>query len=69
MACEKCRFPKGIEIKPNGVDLLDPCKYRVSEIHTNVTVEVSKCTCCGSVDISWHRQDNTEDIYYSEQEE
>jgi hypothetical protein len=65
---DKCKFPNGIVIKPDGVNELDPCRYKVTEIHKNVTVEVSKCTVCGAVNISWHRQDDTEDIYLEEEE-
>lgn len=60
----RCRFPQGITIKPDGVNQLDPCTYKVKEIHTNVTVTVSQCEKCGHVDISWERQEETEDIIY-----
>lgn len=57
----KCTLPGGVEIKPDGEHDLDACHYKVKEIHRNVTVTVSECTRCGSVDISWERQDDTED--------
>ena len=57
----KCTLPGGVEIKPDGENVLDACCYKVKEIHRNVTVTVSECMRCGSVDISWERQDDTED--------
>lgn len=59
---KKCNFGLGVTIKPDGIHELDPCIYDVKEIHTNVTVYVRQCPKCGSVDISWERQENTEDI-------
>lgn len=59
----KCRFPNGVTIKPDGENELDPCFYSLTEVHTNVTVKVYKCVYCGAIDVSWERQDNTEDIY------
>ena len=58
----KCKFPDGITIKPDGVHELDPCVYELEEIHTNVTVYVSRCPRCGAIDISWTRTEDTEDI-------
>jgi NMD protein affecting ribosome stability and mRNA decay len=60
MADQKCSFPKGVTIKPDGINQLDPCLYETTEIHRNVTVEVRRCVHCGHVDIAWHRQDDTE---------
>lgn len=56
----KCTLPGGVEIRPDGENILDPCSYEVKEIHRNVTVTISECSRCGSVDISWERQENTE---------
>lgn len=64
----KCQFPNGIEIKPDGVNTLDPCLYSLTEVHTNVTVKVYKCVHCGAIDVCWERQDNTEDIECGEEE-
>ena len=60
MAC-KCSFGN-ITIKPDGVHELDPCIYEDIEMYTNVTVIVSRCKKCGHIEISWMRQDNTEEI-------
>lgn len=62
----RCRFPNGMVIRPDGVNRLDPCTYKTKEIHTNVTVIVSQCERCGHIDISWKRQEDTEDIIYEE---
>ena len=56
----KCSWPDGMIIKPDGVNELDPCIYETIEIHHNVTVEVNRCIHCGHVELSWYRQDNTE---------
>lgn len=56
---KKCTFGPGVTIKPDGVIELDPCIYEIEEIHENVTVYVRRCKDCGSVDISWKRQENT----------
>ena len=60
---DKCAPPNGITIKPDGKNELDPCVYELTEIHRNVTVEVSRCLVCGYVDISWKRQEDTEDEF------
>ena len=62
----KCAFPNGIEIRPDGENAMDPCVYKVKEIHRNVTVTVSECEKCGSVDISWERQEDTDSEYMEE---
>lgn len=61
MSRRRCRFPEGVTVKPDGVNELDPCTYQDVEIHRNVTVVVSQCTKCGHVEISWYRQEDTED--------
>lgn len=63
---KRCQFPNGVVIRPDGVNRLDPCTYKTKEIHTNVTVTVSQCKRCGHVDISWARQEDTDDIIYEE---
>ena len=59
---KKCSFPEGVVIKPNGQDELDPCRYDVVEKYRNVTVEVLRCKVCGHAEISWYRQEDTEEV-------
>lgn len=59
---KKCSFGVGVTVKPDGTNELDPCIYETKEIHANVTVYVRQCPKCGSIDISWERQEDTEDI-------
>lgn len=66
---KKCNFGAGVTIKPDGIHELDPCIYETKEIHANVTVYVRQCPKCGSVDISWERQEDTEDILEGELDE
>lgn len=56
---DKCKFPDGIRVKPNGKDDLDPCEYEVLETLKNVTIQILRCTKCGWVEISWIRQQDT----------
>lgn len=58
----KCHYPEGMSIKPDGVHELDPCVYRLKEIHRNVTLEVLQCENCGSIKMFWRRQEDTEDV-------
>lgn len=58
----KCSFEDGTIIKPDGINELDPCVYEDIEMYTNVTVVVSRCKKCGHIEVSWIRQDNTEEI-------
>lgn len=57
----KCSLPSGIAIKPDGVNELDPCIYEEIERHTNVTVIISRCKRCGCIDVSWIRQNDTDE--------
>ena len=57
---DKCKFPNGITIKPDGTNELDPCVYEDVEIHTNCTVIISKCTKCGNLEISWIKNEGCE---------
>lgn len=59
---KKCEFPEGITVKPDGVNELDPCVYEDVEMYTNVTIIVSRCKKCGHTEISWMRQEDTEQI-------
>ena len=58
----KCCYPNGLVIKPDGQNELDPCIYKDIEMHTNVTVIVSKCINCGHIELSGIRTEETEDI-------
>lgn len=59
---EKCCFPTGVIVKLDGVNELDPCVYEEVECYKNVTVHVMRCLRCGHVEISWERQENTEEV-------
>ena len=51
-----CSFGEGVEVRPNGIDQLDPCLYKVIEVHKNVTGEVLRCKRCGKIELSWYRE-------------
>lgn len=57
----KCSFGD-ITIKPDGINELDLCVYEDIEMYANVTVIISRCKKCGHIEVSWMRQDNTEEI-------
>lgn len=59
---ERCHFPNGMTIKPDGTNPLDPCIYKTVEKFQNVTVEVMRCVKCGHIEIVWHRQEDTERV-------
>ena len=59
---DKCKFPEGIVIKPDGIHELDPCEYQEVERYANVTVSIRCCKKCGNIDISWFRQEDTEEL-------
>ena len=59
---KKCSFPEGMTIRPDGVHELDPCTYEVVEKYRNVIVEVLRCPKCGHTEISWYRQEDTEEV-------
>lgn len=40
----------------------DPCDFKVKEKYHNVTIEVLECKKCGYTEISWFRQDDTEEV-------
>lgn len=56
----KCNFPEGLTIKPDGINELDPCIYEDVEIHTNCTVIVSRCLKCGHTEFMWMKNDGCE---------
>ena len=41
---------------------VDPCVYEEIEAYKNVTVVISRWIHCGNIDISWKRQEDTEEI-------
>ena len=59
---DKCKFPDGIVIKPDGVHELDPCEYQEVERYANVTISIRRCKKCGNIDIAWFRQEDTEEL-------
>lgn len=59
---DKCKFPEGIIIKPDGVHELDPCEYQEVERYANVTISIRLCKKCGNIDIAWFRQEDTEEL-------
>ena len=63
---DKCTLPDGMDIRPDGEHSIDPCCYKLKEIHRNVTVMVSECPNCGSIDVSWERQEDTDSEYMEE---
>lgn len=64
---EKCAFPEGVRICPDGMNELDPCVYEEVERYRNVTVSVRRCKNCGHMDIAWERQPDTEEIDLDEE--
>lgn len=58
----KCSFPNGVVIKPDGINELDPCEYEEIEKYKNVTISISCCRKCGNINISWFRQEDTEEL-------
>ena len=63
---KRCRHPGGAIVKPDGIHPLLPCVMEDKEIHRNVTVIVRQCPTCGHVEITWNRQEDTEDEIISE---
>jgi hypothetical protein len=50
-------------IKLGCIHALNLCIYEDVEMYTNVTVIISRCKKCGHIEISWTKQDNTEEIH------
>lgn len=64
----KCHFQDGVtDVRINNITI-DPCKYKLSKIYKNVTVEILECSVCGHVSVGWKRQDDTEEINMEENE-
>lgn len=66
MTKHKCHFPEGVSIKPDGENELEACQYVLMQEYKNVTVQVWQCPVCGHIDISWKRQDDTEEVINDE---
>lgn len=58
----KCEFPNEMVVKPDGINELDPCIYEEIERYANVTISISRCKVCGNINISWYRQEDTEEL-------
>lgn len=58
----KCSFPDGVVIKPDGIHELEPCVYEEIERYANVTISIRRCKTCGHIDIAWYRQEDTEEL-------
>ena len=58
----RCSHGEGITVKPDGVNELDPCRYREVQVLKNVTIHVLECVYCGHIELEFERQENTEDI-------
>ena len=52
----RCRFPDGVVIKPDGVNELDPCLYEEIETVEHCTVHILRCRRCGHIEIEWERE-------------
>jgi hypothetical protein len=54
---DKCTFPEGMIIKPDGVNELDPCLYEdIDQVYSEaagILITISKCVRCGYITISW----------------
>ena len=55
-------MPEGMSIKPDGVNEMDPCIYETMQVFTNCTVEISRCSRCGNIEVSWYRTFETAEV-------
>lgn len=62
MNIEKCKFPNGITIKPDGVHTMSPHTFKLAQKLKNVTIEILECSECGEISIGWYRQEDTEEV-------
>lgn len=58
----KCTVPDNITIRIDGENDFDACHYKNIEAYRNVSVFVDRCKKCGHTEISWIRQEDTEEI-------
>ena len=56
-----CSHGDGVTVSIGGVPV-DPCVYEDVRILRNVTLIISRCMYCGHEELSWKRQDDTEEI-------
>lgn len=63
---DKCEWKDAngnpVTILPDGQHPLDPCEYVEIARLRNVTISVLQCKKCGHIEISWERQEDTEEI-------
>ena len=57
----RCNHGDGVTVSIGGVPV-DPCLYAVTKRFRNATVIISECIYCGHIEVSWERQDDTEEI-------
>ena len=58
----KCTVPDKITIRIDGENDFDACLYKTVKAYRNVTVMIDVCKKCGHTEISWTRQEDTEEI-------
>ena len=51
-----------IAVFPDGIHELDPCEYVEVQRLRNVTISILQCMKCGHIEITWQRQEDTEDV-------
>lgn len=56
----RCQFPDGLTIRPDGVNELDSCLYEEIETIEHCTVHVLRCQRCGHIEIEWERESQDE---------
>lgn len=60
---EMCRFPEGLTIRPDGMRELSPHRFKLREVHKNVTATLMRCLHCGVEEIEWRPQPDSEHEY------
>lgn len=61
----KCKIPVEFDLMlpvGNTPAPVDPCLYAVTKRFRNATVIISECIYCGHIEVSWERQEDTEEI-------
>lgn len=62
-----CKWPDGLDFRPDGIHSLCPCNYVVDQIVKNATIEILKCRKCGHCSPSWTMQSDSIDITDTEE--